>query len=78
MKKLALSWSIQSLLTKYKAIFHIPEDLKQYSKRDLKSLERKFLKHVLEQRRIEDVDSLSKNHAEIRLRSFTFQHLVPQ
>ena len=57
-KKLALSWSIQSLLTKYKAIFHIPEDFRQYSKRDLKSAERKFLKYVLEQRKTEIEDKL--------------------
>jgi len=58
MKKLVSSGSIQSLLTKYKAIFHVPEDLKQYSKKDLKSAERKFLKYVLEQRSIEIEDEL--------------------
>jgi hypothetical protein len=58
MKELALSWSIQSLLTKCKAIFHISEDFKQYSKRDLKSVERKFLRYVLEQRSIEIEDEL--------------------
>ena len=58
MKMLAFSWSIQFLLTKYKAIFHVPENFRQYSKRDLKSAERKFLKHVLEQRRIEIEDEL--------------------
>ena len=58
MKKLASSGSIQSLLTKYKAIFRVPEDFKQYSKRDLKSAERKFLKYVLEQGRIEIEDEL--------------------
>ena len=58
MKKLASSWSIQTLLMKYKAIFHVPKDFKQYSKRNLKSAERKFLKYVLEQRRIEIEDEL--------------------
>ena len=69
MKKLASSWIIQSLLTKYKARFHGPKDFKQYSKRDLKSVERKLLKYVLEQPRMEiekgtllnlDADSLYK------------------
>ena len=58
MKKLASPGGIQSLLTKYKAIFHVPKDLKQYSKKDLKSAERKFLKYVLEQRSIEIEDEL--------------------
>ena len=58
MKKLASSRGIQSLLTKYRARFHVPKDLKQYSKRDLKSAERKFLKYVLEQRSIEIEDEL--------------------
>jgi len=58
MKKLASSGGIQSLLRKYKAIFSVSEDLKQYPKKDLKSAERKFLKYVLEQRRIEIEDEL--------------------
>ncbi len=58
MKKLASSGSTQSLLTKYKAIFLVPEDFKQYSKRDLKSAKRKFLRYVLEQRSSEIEDEL--------------------
>jgi hypothetical protein len=58
MKKHASSGSIESLLTKYKAKFRFPDDLKRYPRKDLKSAERKFLKYVLEQRRIEIEDKL--------------------
>ena len=52
MKKLASSGGIQSLLTKCIAQEARDDAPTQYSKRDLKSAERKFLKYVLEQRRI--------------------------
>ena len=44
---------IQTLLEKYRAAFRIRENLDYYSKEDYRSAERKFLKYVLEQRRIE-------------------------
>ena len=44
---------IQTLLEKYRAAFRIRENLDHYSNEDYRSAERKFLKYVLEQRRIE-------------------------
>ena len=44
---------IQTLVEKYRAAFRIRENLDYYSNQDYRSAERKFLKYVLEQRRIE-------------------------
>jgi len=49
---------IKSLIRLYKNIFRIPENLNHYSKRDYRKAERKFLKHTLEQRRIENEEEL--------------------
>ena len=44
---------IQTLLEKYRAAFRMRENLDYYSSQDYRRAERKFLKYVLEQRRIE-------------------------
>jgi hypothetical protein len=49
---------IKSLIRLYKSIFRIPENLNHYSERDYRKAERKFLKHALEQRRIENEEEL--------------------
>jgi hypothetical protein len=49
---------IKSLIRLYKSIFRAPENLNHYSKRDYRKAERKFLKHALEQRRIEKEEEL--------------------
>ena len=52
---------IKSLIETYKSLFHIPENLNHYSKRDYRSAERKFLKYALEQRWIENQVELFKS-----------------
>jgi len=42
---------IQCLLSKYRKMFQIPENLNHYSKKDYKIAERKFLKYTLKERR---------------------------
>jgi len=49
---------IKSLIRLYKSIFRIPENLNHYSERDYRKAERKFLKHALEKRRIENEEEL--------------------
>ena len=49
---------IKSLIRLYKSIFRTPENLNHYSKRDYRKAERKFLKHALEQRRIQNQGEL--------------------
>ena len=49
---------IKSLITLYKNIFRIPENLNHYSKRDYRKAERKFLKYALEQRKVENEEEL--------------------
>jgi hypothetical protein len=51
---------IKSLIRLYKKIFRIPENLNHYSKKDYRKAERRFLKHALEQRRIENAGELSE------------------
>ena len=49
---------IQALIKIYKKIFRIPENLNHYSEKDYRNAERKFLKHALEQRRVENEEEL--------------------
>ena len=49
---------IRALIKIYKNIFRIPENLNHYSEKDHRAAERKFLKHALEQRRIENEEEL--------------------
>jgi hypothetical protein len=49
---------IKSLIRLYKNLFRIPENLDHYSQRDYRKAERRFLKHALEQRRIENEKEL--------------------
>jgi hypothetical protein len=44
---------IQLLLSKYRAMFRIPENQNHYSETDFRKAERRFLKYALEQRSIE-------------------------
>jgi hypothetical protein len=48
------------LLKKYRTLFRIPENQNHYSGEDYRNAERMFLKHALEQRRIEMQDDLFK------------------
>ncbi len=48
------------LLKKYRTLFRIPENQNHYSGEDYRKAERMFLKHALEQRRIEMQDDLFK------------------
>lgn len=48
------------LLKKYRTLFRIPENQNHYSEEDYRKAERMFLKHALEQRRIEMQDDLFK------------------
>lgn len=49
---------IRLLLEKYRALFQTPEKQGYYSQEDFSDAERKFLKHALEQRRIENQEDL--------------------
>ena len=60
MKKRKKKSGIYLLLKKYKAMFRIPENKNHYSGEDYRNAERMFLKHALEQRRIEMQDDLFK------------------
>ena len=51
---------IHLLLKKYRTPFRIPENQNHYSEQDYRKAERMFLKHALEQRRIEMQDDLFK------------------
>ncbi len=51
---------LRLLLNRYKAIFQTEENQKYYSKEDYRKAERKFLKYVLEQRRIESQEERFK------------------
>lgn len=51
---------IQLLIHKYRSMFRIPENQNHYSDKDYRNAERKFLKYVLEQRRIEIQDEIFK------------------
>ena len=48
------------LLKKYRTMFRIPENQNHYSGEDYRKAERMFLKHALEQRRIEMQNDLFK------------------
>jgi hypothetical protein len=58
MKKSKKKSGIHLLLKKYRTMFRIPENQNHYSGEDYKKKERMFLKHALEQRRIEMQDDL--------------------
>ena len=60
MKKRKKKSGIYLLLKKYKTMFRIPENQNHYSGEDYRNAERMFLKHALEQRRIEMQDDLFK------------------
>ena len=60
MKKRKKKSGIYLLLKKYKTMFRIPENQNHYSEEDYRNAERMFLKHALEQRRIEMQDDLCK------------------
>ena len=49
-KELIENSGIHLLLTKYRKVFRIPENLNYYSKTDYKIAERKFLKYALMER----------------------------
>ena len=55
---LRVNRGIRALIKIYKNIFRIPENLNHYSEKDYRAAERKFLKHALEQRRIENEEEL--------------------
>lgn len=48
------------LINRYKAIFQTEENQKYYSEEDYRKAERKFLKYVLEQRRMESQEERFK------------------
>ena len=48
------------LLKKYRTMFRIPENQNHYSEEDYRKTERMFLKHALEQRKIEMQNNLFK------------------
>jgi hypothetical protein len=58
MKKRKKKSGIHLLLKKYRTMFRIPENQNHCSGEDYKNAERMFLKHSLEQRRIEMQDDL--------------------
>ena len=58
MKKRKYTYGIRLLLEKYRALFKTPEDENRRSQEDFSEAERKFLKHALEQRRIEIQEDL--------------------
>jgi len=60
MKKRKKKSGIILLLKKYRTLFRIPENQNHYSGEDYRKAERMFLKHALEQRRIEMQDDLFK------------------
>ncbi len=51
---------LRLLLNRYKAIFQTEENQKYYSEEDYRKAERKFLKYVLEQRRMESQEERFK------------------
>lgn len=51
---------LRLLINRYKAIFQTEENQKYYSEEDYRKAERKFLKYVLEQRRIESQEERFK------------------
>jgi fatty acid-binding protein DegV len=60
MKKRKKKSGIHLLLKKYKNLFRTLENQNHYSGEDYRNAERMFLKHALEQRRIEMQDDLFK------------------
>ena len=60
MKRRKKKSGIYLLLKKYRAMFRIPENQNHYSGEDYRKAERMFLKHALEQRRIEMQNDLFK------------------
>jgi hypothetical protein len=58
MKKRKKKSGFHLLLQKYRTLFRIPENQNHYTEEDYKNAERMFLKHALEQRRIEMQDDL--------------------
>lgn len=58
MKKRKKKSGIRLLLEKYRALFPTAEKQDYYSQEDFSDAERKFLKHALEQRRIEIQEDL--------------------
>jgi hypothetical protein len=60
MKKSKKKSGIHLLLKKYRTMFRIPENQNHYSEEDYRNAERMFLKHALEQRRIERQNDLFK------------------
>lgn len=60
MKRRKKKSGIYLLLKKYRTMFRIPENQNHYSGEDFRKAERMFLKHALEQRRIEMQNDLFK------------------
>jgi hypothetical protein len=60
MKESKKKSGIHLLLKKYRTMFRIPENQNHYSEEDYRNAERMFLKHALEQRRIERQNDLFK------------------
>lgn len=58
MKIREYKYGIRLLLKKYRALFGTPEDENWHSHEAFTEAERKFLKHALEQRRIEIQEDL--------------------
>jgi hypothetical protein len=53
-------YGIRLLIKRYRSLFRTPENQNYYSEEDYRQAERKFLKYVLEQRRIETQEELFK------------------
>jgi hypothetical protein len=47
MEKTEVPSGIEQLVDRYRAIFHVPENLKYYSKDDYLAAEKKFIKYAL-------------------------------
>jgi hypothetical protein len=60
MKNRRKKFGIHLLLKKYRTLFRIPENQNHHSGEDYRKAERMFLKHALEQRKIEMQDDLFK------------------
>ena len=58
MKTRKKKYGIRLLLEKYRALFQAAEPQDHYSRKDFSEAERKFLKHALEQRRMEIQEDL--------------------
>ena len=58
MKKRKKKSGIRLLLEKYRALFQAAENQAHHSQKDFSEAEKKFLKHALEQRRMEIQEDL--------------------